>query len=112
MEDLIIYGASALFGGLLGWLFASALERYWKKAQDWFESVWNDTSRARRAVGVFVRRSGRLFKEFWVELTNGVEEHYHQPDDEGVEVNRGDLSDEINEALDRQEFIAVWSKGM
>lgn len=110
MEDVIVYGLSAIFGGILGWLFASAIEKYFNKAKSWFESVWDSISRQVRAIGILVRKGNRLFKKFWVEFTTGQEEIYEPSDDNGVEVDRKDLTDEVNQALDRQGYVAIWSK--
>lgn len=109
MEDLIIYGLGGLLGGLIGWLFASAIIKYCKKALDWFKSAFESIPRCRKAIGVLVREGRRVFKRLWVQFTNGEESIYEEEGDVGVEMEAGELPDDIEKALNEQGIVAVWS---
>ena len=108
MEDLIIYGLGGLLGGLIGWL-ASAIIKYCKKALDWFKSAFESIPRCRKAIGVLVREGGRVFKRLWVQFINGEESIYEEEGDVGVEMEAGELPDDIEKALNEQGIVAVWS---
>lgn len=109
MEDLIIYGLGGLLGGIIGYFFASAIIKYCKKALDWFQSAYNNIPRCKKAIGILVREGNRVFKRLWVELTNGEEAIYEEEGDVGVEMEAGELPDEIENALNEQGIVAVWS---
>lgn len=110
MEDLIIYGLGGLLGGLFGYLFASAIIKYCKKALDWFKEAYASIPRCRKAIGILVREGRRVLKRLWVEFMNGEESIYHEEGDLGVEMETGgELPEEIEKALEEQGVVAVWS---
>lgn len=109
MEDLIIYGLGGLIGGIVGYLFASAIIKYCKKALKWFDEVKHQVPKYRYAVGVLVREGTRVFKKFWVQLWGGDEKIYEEPGDIGVEMEAGELPEEIERELQTQGIVAVWS---
>lgn len=112
MEDLIFDVVVALGSGLLGFFIASAIEKYCKKACEWFESLWDSLSRQLRAVGYLVRRGKRLIKEFYVQLISGEVEQYVQHNDEGIEYKPEELPEEVKKALNKSDYVPIWAKNI
>ncbi len=107
MLDILYYLGAAVLGGVAGYFIGQALVKYWEKAKSWFDQVWQNMSRVRRAVGILIRQGNRLFKRFVALLTNGETEEYYDQSDEGVEIEWEDLTDEAKKALQDDEYIAV-----
>lgn len=109
MEDLIIYGLGALLGGIFGGLVISAIIKYYKKALKWFEDASHHIRKYRLAIGVLVREGSKVFKRFFVQFITGEEEIFEENGDEGVELEPGELPEEIESELKNQGFVAIWS---
>lgn len=113
MIDILIDLGAAVIGGLIGgaagYFIGKALVKYWEKAKNWFDQVWNSIQRVRRAVGILLREGNRLFKRFVTLLFNGETEEYYDQSDEGVEIKWEELTDEAKKALQEDEYIAVAS---
>ena len=48
-----------------------------------------------------------MFKALIVQLTNGEDEQYIDTEDEGVEINKDELSEEAYKALYEDDYIVV-----
>lgn len=96
-----------LIGGVAGYFIGKALVKYWEKAKNWFEQVWNSLTRVSRAIGILVRQGNKLFKRFVALLKNGEIEEYYDESDEGVEIDWNELTDEAKKALQEDEYIPV-----
>lgn len=111
MIDILFDVGATLLGGLIGgvagYFIGKALVKYWEKAKNWFEQVWNSLTRVSRAVGILVRQGNKLFKRFVALLTNGEIEEYYDESDEGVEIDWDELTDEAKKALQEDEYIPV-----
>ena len=109
MEELIIYGLAGLFGGLLGWLFAHEIIKYCKKALEWFDEIKHQLPKYRHAIGVLIQEGKKIFKRIWTKLWNGEEKWYEPEVDVGVPYEAGVLPSEIENELQKQGCVAVWS---
>lgn len=111
MIDILINVGAALLGGLIGgaagYFIGKALVKYWEKAKNWFDQVWNGITRVTRAVGILIRQGNRLFKRFVTLLKDGEIEEYYDMSDEGVEIKWEELTDEAKKALQEDEYIPV-----
>lgn len=111
MIDLLYYLCAAAAGALIGAGVATLLSKYLDKAKDWFNKVWQGLSRVYRAIGILVRRGNRLFKRFIAQLFNDEVKEYYDENDDGVEINRNELSAEALKALDEDEYLLVETYG-
>lgn len=111
MIDILFDVGATLLGGLIGgvagYFIGKALVKYWEKAKNWFEQVWNSLTRVSRAVGILVRQGNKLFKRFVALLTNGEIEEYYDESDEGIEIDWDELTDEAKKVLQEDEYIPV-----
>lgn len=107
MLDILYYIGAAAVGAVAGYFIGKALIKYWEKAKSWFDEMWRGIKRVYRAVGILVRKWGRLFKRFIVELFDGEVEEYYDPDDQGVEIEWDELTDDAKKALQEDEFLVV-----
>lgn len=111
MIDILFDVGATLLGGLIGgvagYFIGKALIKYWEKAKNWFDQVWNSIQRVIRAVGLLIRQGNRLFKRFVTLLKDEEVEEYYDETDEGVEINWDELTDEAKKALQEDEYIVV-----
>jgi len=107
MLDLLYYLGAGLLGAAAGYFIGKAIAKYVEAALNWFKSVKNQISRLLRAAGILYRKGTRMFKALIVQLTNGEEEQYIDTEDEGVEIDKEELSEEAYKALYEDDYIVV-----
>ncbi|MBD5325236.1 MAG: hypothetical protein HDS04_00980 [Bacteroides sp.] len=107
MIDLLYYLGAGLLGTAAGYFIGKAIAKYVEAALDWFKSVKSQISRVLRAAGILYRKGTRMFKALIVQLTNGEDEQYIDTEDEGVEINKDELSEEAYKALYEDDYIVV-----
>lgn len=107
MLDILYYLGAGILGAAAGYFIGKAIAKYVEAAIDWFKAVKNQISRLFRAAGILYRKGTRMFKAFIVQLTNGEEEQYIDTEDEGVEIDKDELSEEAYKALYEDDYIVV-----
>lgn len=107
MLDILYYLGAGILGAAAGYFIGKAIAKYVEAALDWFKAVKNQISRLFRAAGILYRKGTRMFKAFIVQLTNGEEEQYIDTEDEGVEIDKDELSEEAYKALYEDDYIVV-----